>query len=184
MTEKFKTYLETIALANGLEKNVQWMFYPGMLQDSRAKWWDDFLTRHAYHEGIDICFHRDPAQKEMKFHWGLKVPAFDRGTILNICKDFLGQSLIVEHDGYENLPLRVVFVYSHIDPEPGLSPGSRIQKGQIIARVSDTRPQKSKLISHLHLSCIELGRDIAFEQLNWDLFPSRDQVNLINPVFI
>ena len=31
-----------------------WVFHPGMLMGSNAKWWGDFGTRHASHEGIDI----------------------------------------------------------------------------------------------------------------------------------
>ncbi len=52
----FSQYLAAIASANGLEQDIEWLFYPGMLPDSRLKWWGDFRNRPTEHEGIDICF--------------------------------------------------------------------------------------------------------------------------------
>ena len=180
----FSAYLDALARANGLPRDTQWLFYPGMLQDSPDKWWDDFLFRHARHEGIDICYYRTPAQEKMQFIHDLRVPALDQGVVLNVSNDFLGKSLVLEHQGFCDFPDRVVIVYSHLSPAPGIGPGSVVEKDQIIAQVSDTRIKQSKLISHLHLSCVELPRTIPADHLNWDLFPRRDKVRLINPVFL
>ena len=181
----FTTYLNQIAHCNNLSPNIQWLFYPGMLQDSPDKWWDDFKYRHAIHEGIDICFFKCPSDNKIKT-LGPKapIPAMASGIVRNVCPDFLGQTIVVEPDGFESEPRRILTIYSHQTPEPGILPGKRVMENQIISRIFDTRLKKSKLLSHLHLSWIEVPRDIAFDDLNWKLFPQRGRLNLINPVFV
>ncbi len=180
----FKGYLQLLARVNGLGPNTQWLFYPGMLQDSPAKWWDDFGCRPSLHEGIDICFFRNCDGKGMDFVWDLQIPALGRGIVLNVCEDFLGQTLVVEHDEFQSPENRVVFVYSHLAPFTGVKTGSPVSRGTVMARVFDTRIKNSRLLSHLHLSCIELPQAIPARSMDWTLFPFRENQNLINPVFI
>lgn len=71
----FSQYLAAIASANGLEQDIEWLFYPGMLPDSRLKWWGDFRNRPTEHEGIDICFYRNRAGRTRSLPAGAKVPA-------------------------------------------------------------------------------------------------------------
>lgn len=162
---------------------VTWLFYPGMLQESCDKWWDDFGRRPAAHEGIDICFFRQ-GRKITPLAKNAQIPAMDKGVILNRCEDFLGESLVIAHGGEDLLFPEVVFVYSHLKIEMNMNPGCRVEKGQIIARVFDTSQKQSKLLPHLHLSCIELMEKIPLDDLNWNLFSDRKKINLINPVFI
>ena len=206
----FPEYLSSIARANGLGNSVQdpgnppagadlarepvtWLFYPGMLQDSFRMWWADFGVRHACHEGIDICFYRaGPAVSALPP--GALVPAVADGRILNITPDLLGTTLAVAYEpdrpdrskqgkntGSEPRP---VLVYSHLVPEPGLSTGALVRKGQIIARTFDARTRQSRLLSHLHLSCILVPETCAGPDLNWDLFADRKRVAHVNPVFL
>lgn len=180
----FGRYLDSLAAANGLTGDIQWLFYPGMLAESRSKWWGDFRFRHADHEGIDICFYRLPGRSVGRsFHRlgpGALVPALADGIVLNICEDFLGHSVVIQWG--ETNSLRTILVYSHTVPL--VEPGSRVKRGQMVARVFDTRTRGSVLPPHLHLSCIEVPEETAFGDLNWHLFPHRDRVNLINPVFV
>jgi murein DD-endopeptidase MepM/ murein hydrolase activator NlpD len=107
-----------------------------------------------------------------------------KGRILNRCKDFLGQSLVISHEGGDPSCPKVVLVYSHLEIKKNLTPGCWVEKGQIIGRVFDTAQKRSKLLPHLHFSCIELMEKTLLEDLNWDLFSNREKINLINPVFI
>ena len=187
---RFSRYLDTIARVNDLGERPVWYFYPGMLQDSWDKWWAEFFgRRHACHEGIDICFY-NAGQGVRPIFPGAAVPALADGVVLHISKDLLGQSMAVSYapdpednrmlpDGY--IP---VLVYSHLEPEKGLAPGSRIIKDQIIANIFDTRKKKSKLLSHLHFSCILLPESIPADRLCWSLFADRDIATYVNPVFI
>lgn len=181
---RFHRYLRRLAAANGLGSDVCWLFFPGMLPESRDKWWGDFKYRAALHEGIDICYYADDTGTVRWFGPEIRVPAFSTGIVRNICKDFLGESIVVEPDRESPPCSRVLMVYAHILPAPGIYPGCRVEKGQVIARVSDTTAQGSPLLPHLHLSCVETRRDTPFDRLDWQLFPLREKVNLINPVFL
>lgn len=181
---RFKQYLSSIAAANSLIDGIEWVFYPGMLLDSKSKWWGDWQTRHAGHEGIDICFFRTPDKTIHCLKPGALVPVWSTGTVVNLCKDFLGHTLVVEPENTAGGPTRVLEVYSHLAPGNGITPGTRVGAGRIIARIFDTRTKRSPLLSHLHLSCIEVASHIPFTALNWSLFPMREKVNVINPFFV
>jgi Peptidase family M23 len=181
--KRFTRYLADLARVNGLKEGTQWLFYPGMLQESFDKWWANFGRRPAAHEGIDICYFRQE-KKMTHLADSLLIPAMEDGIVLNQCDDFLGQSLVISHDGFNHFSQRVVFVYSHLAVEKEIVPGGRVEKGQIIARVFDTGKIGSKLLPHLHLSCVELMEKTPLKDLNWHLFSNRDKIHLINPVFI
>ena len=180
----FSQFLEALVRANGLGDKITWLFYPGMLLDSYGKWWDDFGKRPCAHEGIDICFFREGSKKITPLAKNANIPAMDKGLILNRCKDFLGESLVIAHEGICSLSPKVVFVYSHLEIEKTLVPGCQVERDQVIGRTFDTSKKQSKLLSHLHLSCVELMDKVPLADLNWDLFPDRGKVNLINPFFI
>ena len=190
----FPAYLDRIARVNGLdlpdEKSgndplaaIQWPFYPGMLQDSPEKWWADFGLRHARHEGIDICFYWKKGRISTLAP-GTRVPAMASGTLLNISQDLLGHTLVVSFDTREKEDARVILVYSHTVPDPALSIGQKVREGQVIARTFDTRIKRSKLLSHLHLSCIIIPAKVPDKSLDWSLFADRRRVTHINPVFL
>lgn len=190
----FPNYLNTIARANGLgntspinsspiNSNVDWLFYQGMLQDSQAKWWADFGVRSAVHEGIDICFYRT-CGKTFALDPSARVPALADGIILNISTDLLGQSMAVSFDPGGKEKQTVILVYSHLKPDPGLAPGDPIFKDQIIAQTYDARLKKSRLLSHLHISCVLIPPPIDTAKLTWSLFSNRNKVTYVNPVFL
>ena len=185
--KRFRRYLDLLANINGLgqgEQAVQWLFFPGMLAESRAKWWGDFKRRHADHEGVDICFHRPAQCPVRRLETETMIPAFSGGIIRNICPDFLGHSIVTEPEEFSSGPFRVLLVYSHLSPVAGLTPGTRVEQGQILAKLFDTASKGSILLPHLHLSCIETPLGIPDAALDWTLFPYRDKVNPINPVFL
>ena len=182
---KFSRYLQAIARVNGLDNGltIEWLFYSGMSFLSREKWWGDFKTRHAIHEGIDITYFRTGPNELKCFDDSTKVPAMDDGVILNICDDFLGQTLVVEQKNSPGFNTRVLFAYAHIIPEKNLKIGQTIQKGNVIARVSDTH-KNPELPPHLHFSCLEAPGQCQPEDLDWKLFSGGIRVNLIHPVFL
>ena len=200
----FTRYLDQIARVNGLalentgteassdEAKITWLFYPGMLQDSRDKWWADFGLRHAMHEGIDICFYASNSRISA-LPPGTRVPAMFDGTLINVADDLLGQSMVVSYSSGFKPPgfqpsgakeKNLVLVYSHLEVDKGLTPGTRIYRDQVIARTFDTRIKNSKLLSHIHLSCMIVPKGVPPLDMNWSLFPDRKQVEYINPVFL
>jgi len=186
---RFSDYLDIISQVNDLsfglgnDQKVQWLFHCGMLFSSKDKWWGDFKFRHSVHEGIDITYYRIHPEKMQCFDDSIKVPAMDDGIILNICDDFLAQTLVVEHESSISSSKRVLFAYAHIIPEKGLKIGHVIQKKDVIARVCDTH-KNPHLPPHLHFSCLETSKSILPECLNWSLFTTHPDINLINPIFL
>ncbi len=181
---RFKQYLADLAGANSLEDLPDWMFFPGMLSESKSKWWGDFKTRPTAHEGIDICFYRTRDGRIRHLPAGANVPAWSDGTVVNICTDFLGQSLVVAPEKTSTHATRVLEVFSHLVPLENITPGVRIQRGRVIAGIADPRAKRSILLPHLHLSCIEVPSHIPVQALDWSLFTVRESVNVINPVFV
>ncbi len=180
----FRQYLAALASVNRLGTDVSWLFYPGMLPDSPFKWWGDFGRRPASHEGIDICFYRIRNGPVRSLPAGALVPAWSTGTVINVCEDFLGKSLVVAPEPAPSTETRVLEVYSHLSVPDEFSPGTCVKTGQIIARTADTHARGSVLCPHLHLSCLEVPAHIPAHRLDWSLFPRRDTVNVLHPVFI
>jgi len=186
---RFSDYLllisQTNKLTGGLGNNqkIQWLFHCGMLFSSKDKWWGDFKFRHAAHEGIDITYYRLQHDCIQSFDDSIKVPAMEKGIVLNTCDDFLGVTLVVEHENLLSSNKRIIFVYAHIKPENNLKMGQTIQKGDVIAKVCDTH-KNPQLPPHLHFSCFEIPKNISPKDLNWSLFPTHQDINLINPVFL
>jgi len=195
---KFSDYLDLISRVNNLTGNpypvgntvenndntkMQWLFHCGMLFSTSAKWWGDFKIRQSIHEGIDITYYRTCQDKIHCFNDSIKVPAMDRGDIINICDDFLGQTIVVEHKKLPGFNRRILFVYAHIIPEKDLKTGQTIKKDEIIARVCDTH-KNPLLPPHLHFSCFEVSQNIPFENLNWNLFSKTMDIIRMNPVFL
>ncbi|RLB99127.1 MAG: hypothetical protein DRH34_13065 [Deltaproteobacteria bacterium] len=181
----FSDYLKTLSHVNDLGKGqkVEWLFHCGMLFSSKDKWWGDFKFRHCAHEGMDITYFRTYPDEMQCFDDSIKVPAMDDGIIVNICDDFLGKTLVVEHKNSNHFNSRILFIYAHIIPEKGLKTGHSIQKKEIVARVGDTH-KNPLLPPHLHFSCFEVPQQIQSENLNWNLFSKSREVNLIHPVFL
>ncbi|MCF8092993.1 MAG: M23 family metallopeptidase [Desulfotignum sp.] len=181
---RFTSYLEALAVSGSLGDGIEWLFFPGMLPQSSRKWWGDFGCRHCAHEGIDICFFRHRGGLTCTLGAGAAVCAWSDGTVLNICDDFLGRTLVVEPEKKFAGATRILEVFSHLEPGKDMKPGIQIQAGQIIARTSDTRARGSVLRPHLHLSCIEVRAHTPVQALDWSLFASGKKVNLLNPVFM
>jgi hypothetical protein len=182
---KFFNYLQAISRVNGLGNalEVQWLFHCGMLFSSMNKWWGNFQLRHSVHEGIDITYYKTQSGKMHCFDTSIRVPAMDSGVIINICNDFLGQTLVVEHRNSTRLDRPILFAYAHVIPEETLQPGHAIKKEEIIARVCSPY-RNPALPPHLHFSCFELARQVPPENLNWHFFSKSPEVNLIHPVFL
>jgi hypothetical protein len=180
----FSQYLAAVASANHIGHDVEWLFYPGMLPDSRLKWWGNFGRRPTAHEGIDICFFRDRVGQIRSLPAGARVPAWSSGIVLHVCEDFLGKSIVTEPGAISSKDTRILEVYAHLSVCDDIIPGTHIQSGQIIASIADTRGTGSVLPPHLHLSCIEVPAHIPADRLNWSFFPRRENVNVLHPVFM
>lgn len=179
-----RSYLDTVTRLNNLPISNQreWILHHGMLLGSRAKWWADFGTRHARHEGLDIALFRNRAGGIQWLDTQTQVPAMAKGVVINVCRDFLGRSVIIRHaqDGVS----RLVSVYSHIAVPSTVVPGTRVGKGDIIGQIADTTGKKSGIHCHLHISIMEIANTIPDNEITWEIMgePDLKGVKLFNPM--
>ena len=191
-----QSYLEKIAEINNLDiaasdkGNGKWMFHNGMLFLSPYKWWQDhgvYKTdkRKTAHEGIDILFFKNKNKQIQKLNTDTLIPAATNGKIINLCDDFLGQSIVVLNNSSSQEELDIIFVYAHVLPESSITIGTNLKQDEIIASIADTSKIKTPLPPHLHLSVIEIPKNTPAKRLNWKFFSNREnKINLINPLFI
>ncbi len=187
-------YLDEICKINRLDipgKGLcQWVFHHGMLFSSPHKWWLDPNTtepalRSTLHEGVDILMYINSSKCIEKLNPGALVPSAADGRIINICDDFLGQSIVVRHNISHCQKLDLIFVYAHVSPVHTIKADIDISKGDIIASIAPEKSNQGTPSPHLHLSIIEVPKNIAHPKLNWSLFAgTRSEINLINPFFI
>jgi len=198
-----QAYLTTIEQFNYLPMcpSKEWIFHPGMLFGSPLKWWSKEGDRATCHEGLDIAMYRNSDGRIISFDPDIQVPAMMGGTILNICHDFLGKSVIVSVQNKDNDPekdmdsnkidpgygaLGNAIIYSHIHPDASLKPGRSVEIGQFLGCVADTSMKKSGIGCHLHISFIEISTPISAHSLDWGLFVRKDQASIqfYNPLYI
>jgi murein DD-endopeptidase MepM/ murein hydrolase activator NlpD len=153
-----------------------------MLFLSQKKWWADFGTRHARHEGLDIGIFMNRAGKLEWLETTTKIPAMASGRVINVCDDFLGQSVVVEH--CSNPTSRGVSVYSHLKVPGTIVPGKDIEQNEIIGRIADTTGRRSGIHCHLHISLMEIKNFIPDRNINWHIMgePDPGVVKLFNPM--
>lgn len=182
----FSGYLDTLSRLNDLGKGmpVHFLFHMGMLFSSPDKWWGDFKKRASIHEGIDITYYRDARGNHGRFDHRIRVPVMRSGIILNICNDFLGQSIVIEpFQPEKTADGREIDVYAHITPMPHAHLNAVVLENETMATVCPT-DKNPAMPPHLHFSCCEVPRSIQPDRLNWDLFSKGTDVCLIHPVFL
>ncbi len=177
-------YLDAIARINNLpvSDSGQWFFYQGMLFLSRRKWWADFGTRHASHEGLDIGIFKNLSGDREWLDTTARIPAMAAGTVINVCDDFLGRSVIVKH--CSNKQSRQVTVYSHLKVPGSIFPGMRVEPGDIVGQIADTTGKKSGIHCHLHISLMDIAHQIPDHKITWQVMgePDPEMVKLFNPM--
>lgn len=178
-------YLRRLAAINRLPEAaiLEWLFYPGMLFASRRKWWGDFACRHSDHEGLDIWLYRTGNKHVGMLDPGTQVLPIAAGRVINICTDFLGVSVIVENEQLSGRHARVVSVYSHLDKNVWVSSGQRVSPEKGFATLASTAGRKSGIPCHLHISVMEISREIPPDRINWSVMgnPEPDLVKMYNP---
>ncbi len=184
--ERFSKYLDTLSRLNNLGdgKPVRFLFHHGMLFSSQAKWWGDFGLRASIHEGIDITYYIDAQENFHNFDESIRVPAMESGIVLNICDDFLGQSIVIEpFRSTGKNDMRVIFVYAHINVMAHVFSNAIVMEHEVLASIGPNQ-KNPQLPPHLHFSCFEVPRKIRADALNWDFFTRTNQIRMIHPLFL
>ena len=112
---------------------------------------------------------------------GVRVPALWAGTVVAVVPDFLGRSVFVAHDRQDGEGRRLHSVYGHLEPGPGLAPGSLLREGGEVGAIADPAARKSSVPAHLHLTVawIAVG---ARGTLDWSVLRDPARTVLIDPL--
>jgi hypothetical protein len=161
-----------------------WVFYPGMLFNAPDRWWGDGGKRAKPHEGLDLCLYRDGRNRIVPLREKTKIPATYDGTIMKIFADFLGQSVIIDHDtGVVNhANSRLCTIYGHLIPEPDLYVGKAVTEGETIGTIAKAGTSANGLLSHLHLSFAWKSESLSYDRLDWDNIGTSDTLTLVDPL--
>ena len=163
----------------GFEK---WLFYPGMLFSSVEKWWGDRGTRPTAHEGLDICLYRTKDGQICRLTPDTMIPAMYDGRVVRLDDDFLGKSVYVRHEAYDDEGRPFFTIYGHIVPADHIRVGVSLRQGEIFATISAFEKKKVRILPHLHLSVARIPESFPCENLNWSVLGEQEQISLLDPL--
>jgi murein DD-endopeptidase MepM/ murein hydrolase activator NlpD len=157
---------------------ARWAFVPGMAFGSPTQWWADGGQRERPHEGIDLCLYLDRQGELRRLQEGVRLPAMYGGTVVRLCDDFLGRSVMIECDWPGRT--RWYTMYGHTTPELDIRVGQTVQEGEVVARLAPLPPHKSYILPHLHVSFGWAPGAVPPDRLDWETVP--DVLALVDPV--
>ena len=177
------SYIDALKKQNDCLAGMKSLYlYLGMEFSSDIKWWPDKGLRVTPHEGIDICYYIDSSGEECRVTPMFRVPAMAAGRILAIKKDYLGETVFLDHE-YDQLS-RFLSIYAHIVPLPELKTGDRVFAGDVIGTIADTSGKKNRIPGHLHISLMNVSRVVPAEQFDWHLISYPENAELIDPLLM
>jgi hypothetical protein len=161
-----------------------WVFHPGMLFHAPDKWWGDLGKRIKPHEGLDLCLYRDPGGRIHCLDDKTRIPVLYDGVIVAIVNDFLGKSVIVEHQSVDSSSPGFCSIYAHTNPADDLQIGKSVKKGDILAALADSSGSGSGIRPHLHISLGLTEKFISYDRFDWETIDCWDMLTLLDPLFI
>ena len=159
----------------------EWALYPGMLFNSPEKWWGNGGVRKTLHEGIDLCFYKDSIGQTHCLKETAIIPVMYDGEVVKIHDDFLGKSIYVGHDIYDETGNQLFSIYGHTEPASDMKRGRLLNEGDIIGSISDIRNRNIGLPSHLHISIAWLSEKIQYKDINWVTINNKSLATMMDP---
>jgi hypothetical protein len=165
----------------GLRKLV---FLPGMLFNATEQWWGDRRPRAAPHEGLDLCCFEDTDGEIRRFAGSIKIPAAFAGRIEKIDNDFLGKSIFVSHEIFDEKYGQLYIIYGHTEPVAALQASGSVAEGEIIGVIADRPGRPPALLPHLHITVAWVPVRYPLEQLTWQHIGTDRRITLLDPLLI
>ena len=179
-------FSQALVRANALaERGFQsWLFDPAMLFGAPVMWWDDRGPRPRPHEGLDLCLYWGQGLEAGQLGTHTQIPAMYDGTVVHLCTDFIGRSVMMEHrwPGVPGggRPGCYYTLYGHTRPRAGLAAGQTVRQGEIVATLAPVTRPGATVLPHLHISVGWSPAPVAPERLDWNLLP--EVLTLLDPL--
>ncbi len=180
-------FTEFLVRENSLEEYgfEEWLFYPGMLFNEKEKWWGDKKGgRTRPHEGVDLFLYKDQKGRILCLDKNTRVPAMYDGVVVSILDDFLGKSVVMEHDFAKDDSRRFCTIYGHTKPHGGIHVGSVIEEGDIIATPADADKSQADIATHVHVSVGWVLAIVSYDRFDWETIGDPDAMILLDPLNI
>ena len=162
----------------------RWVFCQGMLFNSPDKWWGDHGQRDYPHEGIDLCLYSDRSQEIRRIDEKTRIPVMHDGVVKAMFKDFLGKTVIIEHENSGSGAERFISMYAHTKPRSDIDIGVIVKEGNIIATLGDTSNSKSNIIPHLHFSLGLPSKAFSYDGFVWNTIRNPERIRLLDPLAV
>ena len=110
------------------------------------------------------------------------APVIFKGQVMKVDDDFLGESVFVSHDYYDNDGSQLYTIYGHIKPCGRMCLGERLREGDIIGTIADTRNCAGAVPPHLHISVAWVPKSVRSQELGWEIIGSHTEITLLDPL--
>ncbi len=162
----------------------RWLFCHGMLFNSPDKWWGDHGRRDFPHEGIDLCLYQDGSQRLRRLDDRTRIPVMHNGAVRAIFKDYLGQSVVIEHKNSRSKTGKFISMYAHTNPRSDIKVGTIVQEGDIVATIADTSHSKANIRPHLHFSLGLPAKSFSYDGFVWNIIRNPKLMTLLDPLAV
>jgi len=176
-----ESFFRRFAELNHLGYISHFFFPSGMLFNDAQFWWGDKYKRPALHEGVDIFFMQGFDGQTSSVSAQMLVPAFLSGRLVHFHRDFLGETIYIQHSEMRKNGAVLHTLYGHVHPERGPLHPFIINKGQELGIISSP-PESSAVPAHLHISCAWIQEDQPLSGLNWDAMAANSNTFFIDPL--
>ncbi|MBF0101781.1 MAG: hypothetical protein HQK77_12825 [Desulfobacterales bacterium] len=175
-------FLDQLVIQNELCQHGfdSWFFHEGMCFQSMEIWWNNSKKRSMPHEGVDVCFYADIDHELKMLGTDADIPAIFSGECIHICKDFIGETLVLGHDIYNSAGHQLLTFYAHVDTKNTISLNTRIITGDIIAWIAPV--SKPSVLPHLHLSVAWISPDYSISTFDWKTYHHDSRLQFCNPM--
>jgi murein DD-endopeptidase MepM/ murein hydrolase activator NlpD len=183
---KKSRFSEFLIRENGLDQSgfKEWIFCTGMLFRSPDRWWGDRGMRDKIHEGLDLCLYGDLQNRILSLNRKTKIPAMYDGVVVRMFNDFIGKSVIVEHQLPGFKQGRFCTIYGHTDPVSDLQPGKMVKEGNILATLANAGKSETGILTHLHISVGWTSKIISYDKLDWENIGAPNHLTLLDPLTV
>ena len=177
-------YFIRLARLNGWKnpKGVRAVFKPGMGFDSSRKWWGDHGARQSVHEGLDVVFLQGSDASIHPVGSGFKVLPVQHGTMVRLCRDFLGWTVILSHGRTGSESRELLSLYAHLEMDQTLSTGDWVSVEDILGKTVQSDALPADMLPHLHISLAWNERPFAYDHLEWPRLSRRDGIRFLDPL--
>lgn len=179
------SFLTRFVKANQLQHVSHFLFPPGALFSSPEQWWrgDDLphtvCRRRHPHEGLDLFWMECKDGMYQSIQPSMQVPALLPGVLIHFHRDFLGETLYIQHPDICRDQAVFHTILGHMRPAVRTK-SARITAGQSLGTISPA-PDKSRVPAHLHVSCAWIKTGYSRQMLTWEELATNTAIQMIDP---